>query len=53
MLFFLLILIIIDYASHSLLIYAMGHTDPRIFNKAYRSQVIRYDIQNIFLGYKS
>ena len=31
----------------------MGHTDPRMFNKAYKSQIIRFNIQTIFLGYKN
>ena len=29
---------------------AMGHADPKMFDKKYRSQVVRWDIQNTFLG---
>ena len=32
---------------------ALGHADPKMFDKAYRSQVVRWDIQNTFLGHKN
>lgn len=37
-------------APHSLTMQAMGHADPKMFDKKYRSQVVRWDIQNTFLG---